>query len=65
MTFLNSDANTIYIVTDTGNVKGNLLTDKQFFVSSDTGKINVPKTSGPLCDIKTDTGDIIIEIKRP
>lgn len=57
------DANDILIETDTGNVKGSLLSDKVFIARSDTGKINVPKTAtGGKCEITTDTGYIKIDI---
>ena len=62
--FNDSDAETLNITTSTGDVRGTLLTSKVFYVSSDTGKINVPKsTEGGLCEIKTDTGDVNISIK--
>jgi DUF4097 and DUF4098 domain-containing protein YvlB len=58
------DANEIEIVTDTGDVVGSLLSEKIFFAESDTGSVNVPKTtSGGVCEITTDTGKIKIEIK--
>ena len=58
------DAETIHIKTDTGDVKGTILTEKVFITESDTGDINVPKTSnGGRCEITTDTGDIKIDIK--
>lgn len=58
------DAKELYIETDTGDVKGSLLTEKVFIARTDTGRINVPKTtSGGVCEITTDTGDIIINIK--
>ena len=60
----NSDATEILIETETGDVIGNLLTDKVFITNTDTGKVNVPKTvSGGKCEITTDTGDIMIEVK--
>lgn len=63
--FNDSDADTIKIETDTGDVTGSLLTSKVFYVTSDTGKVNVPKsTTGGLCEIKTDTGDIKLTIKN-
>ena len=59
-----SDASEIFIETDTGDVRGSLLTDKVFIVSTDTGRIDVPKTTtGGRCEITTDTGDIILKIK--
>ncbi len=63
---LNScDAAELFIKTDTGDVKGSLLTSKVFITKTDTGKIDLPKTtSGGLCEVETDTGDIIIEIKK-
>ena len=58
------DAKDICVETDTGDVKGSLLTEKVFIARTDTGRINVPKTtSGGVCEITTDTGDIIINIK--
>ncbi|MBE6638091.1 MAG: DUF4097 domain-containing protein [Ruminococcaceae bacterium] len=59
-----ADAAWIFIKTDTGHVKGSLLTDKVFITQSDTGSIHVPKTiTGGKCEIITDTGDIKITIK--
>ena len=64
--FSSSDAAEIFIKTDTGDVEGSFLTDKIFTVSTDTGKIDIPKTqSGGNCEIDTDTGDIKIEAKNP
>lgn len=63
ITLQNSDAGEIFIRTDTGDVKGSLLTDKVFFTRTDTGSIRVPKSlKGGACEIETDTGDIKIEI---
>lgn len=59
------DASKIKVETDTGNVKGTLLSDKIFFTETDTGKVDVPKsTVGGECEIETDTGDIEISIKK-
>ena len=61
----NSDAATIKIQTDTGDVSGVLLSEKVFLTHTDTGKIDVPKTtSGGVCEVVTDTGDIYFRIKR-
>ncbi len=58
------DAAEIFVETDTGNVRGSLLTDKVFITQTDTGRVNVPKTTnGGKCEINTDTGDVIIAIK--
>ena len=58
-----SDAVEIFITTDTGDVKGSLLTDKVFITKTDTGRINVPNSiTGGRCEITTDTGDIKISI---
>lgn len=60
---LASDAGELNIVTDTGDVRGSLLTDKIFIVQTDTGEIHVPETtSGGICRVTTDTGDIHIKI---
>ena len=58
-----SDAVEIFITTDTGDVKGSLLTDKVFITKTDTGRINVPNSiTGGRCEITTATGDIKISI---
>lgn len=58
------DADTLKIKTDTGDVIGTLLTNKVFYVKTDTGKVEVPQsTTGGLCEIETDTGDIKLQIK--
>lgn len=57
------DAGELEIETDTGSVMGTLLSEKVFLVESDMGEIDVPKTvSGGRCEIRTDTGDIQIEL---
>lgn len=62
--FINSDASEIIAKTDTGDIKGTLLTDKVFITKTDTGSIQVPKsTSGGKCELTTDTGDIKIDFK--
>ncbi len=59
------DAKEITVKTDTGDVTGTLLSDKIFIVSTDTGKVDVPKsTTGGKCEITTDTGDIKIKISK-
>ena len=64
VTFENSDALDIIVITDTGDVKGSLLSNKVFIVKTDTGRISVPQsTTGGLCEITTDTGDVIITVK--
>lgn len=57
------DAEEIIIHTDTGDVTGTLLTPKIFQVETDTGRVDIPESgSGGKCQIKTDTGDIQVEI---
>lgn len=57
------DAAEIFVKTDTGNIKGSLLSEKVFIYHSNTGKIDLPQTtSGGKCEINTDTGDIKITI---
>lgn len=57
------DAAEIFIETDTGNVIGTLLSEKVFIAKTDTGRIDVPKTTaGGRCEITTDTGNIKISI---
>ena len=56
--FKDSDAATLKIETDTGDVRGNFLSPKIVYFDSDTGHGTYPKeTSGGICDIKTDTGN--------
>ena len=63
VTFERSDASGIRVKTDTGKVLGTLLTDKVFYTKTDTGRVNVPKsTRGGICDIQTDTGRIEISV---
>ena len=63
--FDGSDAAEIFVKTDTGDVTGSLLTDKVFITQTDTGRIDVPKTTdGGRCEITTDTGDIKIKIEK-
>ena len=58
-----SDAIEIFITTETGDVKGSLLTDKVFITKTDTGRIDVPNSiTGGRCEITTDTGNIKISI---
>lgn len=62
---LNCDGSEIFIQTDTGNVKGNLLSEKTFVAHTDTGRISVPKTqSSEKCEITTDTGNIKITVEQ-
>ncbi len=57
------DAAEITVKTGTGDVTGTLLSDKVFLTETGTGRIDVPKsTVGGRCEIKTDTGDIKIDI---
>lgn len=59
------DADELFITTDTGDVKGTLLTNKVFICKTDTGDIDVPKTTtGGKCEITTDTGDIQINVGK-
>ena len=59
------DARNISIETNTGDVEGTLLSDKTFDVTTDTGRKKYPKeTVGGLCKIRTDTGDIVIDIVK-
>ncbi|MBQ9513975.1 MAG: DUF4097 family beta strand repeat protein [Clostridia bacterium] len=64
ITFNNFDAETIKITASTGSVRGSIKTDKNFYCTSDTGRVSVPKTDGGLCDIKVSTGDIVLEISK-
>ena len=60
-----SDATELFIKTDTGNVKGSLLTDKIFITKTNTGRINVPSSiTGGRCEIFTNTGNIDITVSE-
>lgn len=55
------DAKSLTIETDTGDVTGSLRSGKVFQVKTDTGRVDVPETTtGGVCKITTDTGDIKI-----
>lgn len=59
------DAAEIFAETNTGDVVGSLLTNKVFITHTDTGKVDIPKTSdGGKCEIRTDTGNIIITVPK-
>lgn len=61
--FTRCDAAELTVRTDTGHVIGSLRSEKVFIAQSDTGRIDVPKTtSGGKCEITTDTGSIQIRI---
>lgn len=58
----NSDAGTVNIETDTGDVTGSFLSPKWFQARSDTGRVEVPHSrEGGECRIESDTGDIHFE----
>ncbi len=57
------DAGELFLSTSTGDVEGSLLSDKVFIYDTDTGDVDLPKTTtGGKCEIETDTGDIEIKI---
>lgn len=63
ITFDGCDAAELSVTTDTGDIKGSLLTDKVFIIRTDTGDVDVPDTvSGGKCELTTDTGDISIKL---
>lgn len=60
-----SDAAEIHIQTETGDVTGTLLSPKNFFTETSSGKVQVPRSvTGGECGITTSTGDIKLEIKE-
>lgn len=62
--FGGSDAAEILVETDTGDVTGTFLSEKTFFVETDTGSVDVPESiTGGRCEITTDTGDIELDIQ--
>ena len=61
ISFERCDGTEVKITTDTGDVRGSFLTDKIVYASTDTGRVQIPhSTVGALCEINTDTGNIII-----
>lgn len=63
VTFDRCDAGEIVVKTDTGDITGSLLSGKIFLPESDTGKVDVPRTTtGGKCRLSTNTGDIKISI---
>ena len=63
VSFEGCDAASIKVVTNTGDVTGTLLSEMVFVYQTDTGDVDLPKTTtGGTCDITTDTGDICISI---
>ncbi len=60
-----SDAPLIELTTTVGSVHATILSDKQFEVSTDVGKINVPASAGEgVCRISTDVGDITVIVEK-
>ena len=57
------DARTLNVKTSTGDVTGSLSSGKTFIAQSDTGRIDVPATTGGICRITTSTGDIRITVE--
>ena len=55
----------IDIETDTGDIKGSLLSGKTFQVTKDSGRATIPESvvGAPICKLKTDTGNIKITVK--
>ena len=61
ISFDRCDAASINVTTDTGAVTGTFRTPKIILAHSDTGKVDVPRsTEGGICEITTDTGRISI-----
>lgn len=59
------DASKIVVKTSAGDVTGDLLTDKIFVCTTDTGGVDVPNSSqGGRCEITTVTGDIRISVRQ-
>ena len=62
--FDSCDGGEIFVETDTGDVRGSLRSDKVFFPQTDTGRVDVPKTTaGGRCEITTDTGNITLTVE--
>lgn len=57
----------VRVYTDTGDVYGSFENDMYFNVESDTGDVNVPEGifGCNVCYVRTNTGDVKIEIEKP
>lgn len=63
--FDSSDAQEIFVKTETGDVQGSLSSHKVFVTKTDTGHVDVPKTTtGGKCEITTGAGDILLTIGK-
>lgn len=63
--FSSMDAAEIYINTNTGSIKGSLLSGKCFSAKSNTGRIDIPDDSeGGICKLTTNTGDIKVTVEK-
>ena len=59
------DAANITVKTDTGSIKGTILTEKIIFAKADTGSVKVPESvTGGKCNLTTDTGSIKISYSK-
>lgn len=59
-----SDAASIYIKNHTGDIRGSLLSGKDFHAESSIGDVDVPHDStGGICELSTDVGDISITVE--
>ncbi len=62
--FVSCDSSELSIKTSTGDVSGSFLSNKIIFVETDTGEVDVPRsTVGGICDIETSTGDVTLSVK--
>lgn len=62
--FSDCDASAVYAKTSTGDIQGNFLTEKCFTATSDTGRVDVPRTTtGGSCELISDTGDIRMTVR--
>lgn len=58
-----SDADEIYLKTESGSITGTILTEKIFLTETQSGNVSVPKTvKGGKCEIITEWGDIDISL---
>jgi len=61
LVFNEFDASNIYVTLTTGDVKGTILSNKIFNVTSKTGNVRVPETySGGICKVVVSTGNVNI-----
>ncbi len=63
VSFKKCDAAVLFVRTGTGDITGDLLSEKVFVAQTSTGRVDVPGTiTGGNCELTANTGDIRVEI---